>query len=232
MKAVGVKHTAVGFMGGHTQHPSYKEVCEGNTGHIETTEVEYDDTKTNYDNLVKLFFETHDFTKPMVKVPILVSSICLVYSTPTLKKRRLPKNYIQILTQKGYKVATMLKPASTFWKAEDYHQQYYEHKGTRPYCHAYKDFLVLHYFYTHLILKLMKKINYFLVAGAALLTFSCQSPQDKAKKMAEKDSIAAVNHEAAAIDQAASSVEKLSVVRVKALGAVVNDSLLKSKCQS
>jgi len=46
---------------------------------------------------------------------------------------------VSFLTKKeGYKVATMLKPLSTFWKAEDYHQQYYEHKGTTPYCHVYK----------------------------------------------------------------------------------------------
>ena len=45
--------------------------------------------------------------------------------------------YIGKLIQKGYKVATMLKPASTFWRAEDYHQQYYQHKGTKPYCHKY-----------------------------------------------------------------------------------------------
>ncbi len=75
----------------------------------------------------------------------------------------------------------------------------------------------------------MKKINYFLVAGAALFTFSCHSPQDKAKKMAEKDSVAAVNHEAAAIDQAASSVENAVMARVKALGSVVNDSISKIK---
>ncbi len=138
MKADGVKHTAVGFMGGQVEQPSYKQVCEGNTGHLELTAVEYDDTKTNYENLVKLFFETHDFTQTNGQGPDIGEQYlsCIFYSTPG--EKAIAEKHIDILTLKGYKVATMLKPASTFWKAEDYHQQYYEHKGTRPYCHAYK----------------------------------------------------------------------------------------------
>jgi peptide methionine sulfoxide reductase msrA/msrB len=138
MKAAGVKHTAVGFMGGHLEHPTYKQVCEGNTGHLEVTRVEYDDQKTNYEDLVKLFFETHDFTQTNGQGPDIGEQYlsCIFYSTP--EERVIAEKYIDILALKGYKVATMLKPASTFWKAEDYHQQYYEHKGTRPYCHAYK----------------------------------------------------------------------------------------------
>lgn len=138
MKANGVKHTAVGFMGGHTEHPSYKEVCEGTTGHLEVTEVEYDATKTGYDDLVKLFFETHDFTQTNGQGPDIGEQYlsCIFYSTSD--EKAIAEKRMEELTSKGYKVATMLKPASKFWKAEDYHQQYYEHKGTRPYCHAYK----------------------------------------------------------------------------------------------
>ncbi|WP_255490483.1 bifunctional methionine sulfoxide reductase B/A protein [Dysgonomonas sp. 511] len=138
MKADGVKHTAVGFMGGHVDNPSYEQVCRKNTGHLETTEVDYDTSKTSYENLMKLFFETHDFTQTNGQGPDIGPQYlsCIFYSNE--EEKDIAEKYIKTLEDKGYKVATMLKPASTFWKAEDYHQQYYEHKGTSPYCHVYK----------------------------------------------------------------------------------------------
>ncbi|MBK5723077.1 bifunctional methionine sulfoxide reductase B/A protein [Dysgonomonas sp. Marseille-P4677] len=138
MKANGVKHTAVGFMGGHIDNPSYEQVCQKNTGHLETTEVEYDTSKTTYEDLIRLFFETHDFTQTNGQGPDIGPQYlsCIFYADDNEKE--IAEKYIDILKTKGYKVATMLKPLSTFWKAEDYHQQYYEHKGTKPYCHVYK----------------------------------------------------------------------------------------------
>ena len=137
MKAKGVKQTAVGFMGGHVDNPSYEQVCQKNTGHLETTEITYDSQQTSYEELVKLFFETHDFTQTNGQGPDIGPQYlsCIFYSTP--QQKEIAEKYMNILSQKGYKVATMLKPASTFWKAEDYHQQYYQHKGTKPYCHKY-----------------------------------------------------------------------------------------------
>ncbi len=138
MKAKGVYHTAVGFMGGHVENPSYEQVCQKNTGHLETTEVEYDITKTSYEELVKLFFETHDFTQTNGQGPDIGPQYlsCIFYTTN--EEKEIAEKYVKILESKGYKVATMLKQASTFWMAEGYHQQYYEHKGTKPYCHVYK----------------------------------------------------------------------------------------------
>lgn len=138
MKAAGVSHTAVGFMGGNVDHPTYEQVSRKNTGHLETTEVEYNTTKTSYEDLVKLFFETHDFTQTNGQGPDIGPQYlsCIFYADDIQKN--IAEKYIKILESKGYKVATMLKPVSTFWKAEDYHQQYYEHKGSTPYCHIYK----------------------------------------------------------------------------------------------
>lgn len=137
MKAPGVKQTNVGFMGGHVDHPTYEQVCEKNTGHLETTEVLYDASQTSYEAMLKLFFETHDFTQTNGQGPDIGPQYlsCIFYQTE--EEKELAEKYINLLTQKGYNVATMLKPASVFWKAEDYHQQYYEHKGTKPYCHKY-----------------------------------------------------------------------------------------------
>ena len=136
-KAPGVVETAVGYMGGHKDKPTYKEVSTGNTGHLETTEVLYDSSKTTYGDMVRLFFETHDFTQTNGQGPDIGSQYlsCIFYNNE--EEKAIAEKYISLLTKKGYKVATMLKPAPKFWEAEDYHQQYYEGNGSTPYCHAY-----------------------------------------------------------------------------------------------
>jgi len=124
MKAIGVEATTVGFMGGHVDNPTYKQVCTGETGHLECTEVEYDETKTSYEDLVRLFFETHDFTQTDGQGPDIGSQYlsCIFYNNE--EEKQVAEKYIAILTDKSYHVATRLQPASVFWQAEDYHQQY------------------------------------------------------------------------------------------------------------
>ncbi|MDR1919254.1 MAG: peptide-methionine (S)-S-oxide reductase MsrA [Tannerellaceae bacterium] len=138
MKAGGVLATSVGFMGGQIDAPTYKQVCTGETGHLECVEVTYDPKKTSYEDLVKLFFETHDFTQTDGQGPDIGAQYlsCLFYKSEA--EQQTASQYIHLLQAKGYTVATQLKRATTFWKAEDYHQQYYEQKGSRPYCHSYK----------------------------------------------------------------------------------------------
>jgi peptide methionine sulfoxide reductase msrA/msrB len=138
MKAGGVTSTAVGFMGGHLPSPTYKQVCTGETGHLECVEVTYDSARTSYEDLVKLFFETHDFTQTNGQGPDVGPQYlsCIFYRGNNEKETA--EKYIALLQKKGYRVATKLTPASTFWQAEDNHQQYYAHKGEHPYCHSYK----------------------------------------------------------------------------------------------
>ena len=138
MKAAGVKATAAGFMGGNVGNPTYQQVRTETTGHLECVEVEYDAGKTNYENLLTLFFETHDFTQTDGQGPDIGTQYlsCLFYMDEVEKVAA--ENFIQRLERMGYRVATQIRPASTFWIAEDYHQQYYEHKGTKPYCHIYR----------------------------------------------------------------------------------------------
>ncbi len=137
MKAPGVKQTNVGFMGGHVNHPTYEQVCKKNTGHLETTEVIFDPEITSYEEMVRLFFETHDFTQTDGQGPDIGPQYrsCIFYADESQKA--VAEKYIGILQEKGYRVATMLRPVEIFWKAEDYHQQYYDHKGSTPYCHKY-----------------------------------------------------------------------------------------------
>ena len=138
MKAEGVEATSVGFMGGRDSNPTYNQVCTGLTGHLECVEIEYDETKTSYASLVKLFFETHDFTQTDGQGPDLGSQYlsCIFYNNES--EKQIAEKYITILSDKSFRVATKLQPASIFWKAEDYHQQYYEKKGNQPYCHFYR----------------------------------------------------------------------------------------------
>lgn len=138
-KAKGVRATTVGYMGGHTMNPTYKEVCSDTTGHLETVEVLYDTTQTSYENLVKLFFEIHDFEQTNGQGPDIGSQYHSAIFYVNDEQKKIAEKYIKILTGKGYKVATKLYPASKneFWDAEDYHQNYYEKKNGVPYCHAY-----------------------------------------------------------------------------------------------
>ncbi len=138
MKAKGVIETTVGYMGGHTQHPTYQEVCTGLTGHAETTKVVFDNSKTSYDEMVKLFFETHDFTQIGGQGPDIGDQYRSVIFYNSDKQKETAEKYIKILKEKGYTVATKLQPTSEFWKAEDYHQEYYEKKQGSPYCHIYR----------------------------------------------------------------------------------------------
>ena len=137
-KAKGVKYTAVGFMGGSIDNPSYEEVCTGTTGHIETTEVIFDKRETSYEALAKLFFETHDFTQTNGQGPDIGSQYLSRIFYGNEEQKSIAEKLVSILATKGYKVATKLLPSERFWRAENYHQQYYEHKGTKPYCHTYR----------------------------------------------------------------------------------------------
>ena len=137
MKAPGVVETSVGYMGGHKENPTYEEVIKGNTGHFESIEVTYDPSITTYGDLVRLFYETHDFTQVNGQGPDIGPQYLSNIFYMDDEQKAIAEKYTNRLLKMGYKVATMIKPASKFWKAEDYHQQYYEHKGSTPYCHVY-----------------------------------------------------------------------------------------------
>lgn len=137
-KAAGVVETTVGFMGGHREQPTYKEVCTQTTGHLETVEVVYNTEQTCYENLVELFFEIHDFTQTDGQGPDIGPQYLSAIFYTSSQQECIARRYVEILTKKGYAVATRISPASRFWPAESYHQDYYDLKGTTPYCHIRK----------------------------------------------------------------------------------------------
>jgi len=137
-KAQGVLSTRVGYTGGHTANPTYKQVCSGATGHAEALEVTFDAAKTSFEALAKLFFETHDPTQMNRQGPDVGEQYRSAIFYVDEEQKKTAEKLIAVLKDKGYKVVTGVIPASTFWPAEDYHQRYYERKGQQPYCHVYK----------------------------------------------------------------------------------------------
>ena len=133
----GVVEVTTGFMGGELENPTYEQVYQDNTGHIETICVNYDPRIISYESLTKLFFEMHDPTQVDGQGPDLGTRYRSAIFYNDMEERVCAEKLIGILQQKGYVVATELRQASTFYAAEEYHQHYYQKRGTTPYCHAY-----------------------------------------------------------------------------------------------
>ena len=136
-EAPGVVSTTAGYTGGHTENPTYREVCGNDTGHAEAVEVIYDPTKTTYEALAKLFFETHDPTQVDGQGPDVGDQYRSAIFTLDAEQKQVAEKLIRTLEAKGLEVATQVVAAGKFWPAEDYHQGYYEKKGGQPYCHGY-----------------------------------------------------------------------------------------------
>jgi peptide methionine sulfoxide reductase msrA/msrB len=136
-EAPGVTATTVGYTGGTVKNPTYYQVCNGRTGHLEAIEVVFDPTKTTYEALTKLFFEIHDPTQKDGQGPDIGEQYRSAVFYLDDEQKAIAERLLGELEKKGYKVATRVIPASTFWPAEDYHQDYYEKKGKKPYCHVY-----------------------------------------------------------------------------------------------
>ena len=137
-KKKGVKDVISGYMGGLIKSPSYFQVIKGNTGHLETVKVTYDPKIISYEELTKLFFEIHDMEQRDGQGPDIGSQYLSAIFYDNIKEKDIAKNLINILTNKGYNVATSLYKANKFFDAENYHQNYYKRKGGTPYCHSYK----------------------------------------------------------------------------------------------
>lgn len=127
----------VGYIGGHKDEPTYEDVCSKTTGHVEAVKVVYDPVRVSYEELVRLFFEIHDPTQIDRQGPDIGEQYSSIIFYLDNEQKAIAENVINILKEKGYNVVTKLKEASTFWKAEDYHQDYYTKKRGTPYCHVY-----------------------------------------------------------------------------------------------
>jgi peptide-methionine (S)-S-oxide reductase len=133
----GVKRVESGYMGGHVSNPSYKQVCTGTTGHAEVTKVWYDPKVISYDELLAAFWTAHDPTQLNRQgndVGTQYRSVIFYYDN---EQRQKAQDYKKKLNDEGAynaPVVTEIAPAETFYKAEDYHQDYYNQNGEQPYC--------------------------------------------------------------------------------------------------
>jgi len=136
-KAKGVISAEVGYTGGHKDHPTYQEVCSGTTGHLESIEVVFDPALTSYEEITRLFFEIHDPTEWNHQGPDEGEQYRSAIFYLNDDQKQTAEKLIKLLKEKGYNVVTEVRKATKFWKAEDYHQAYYEKNGHTPYCHGY-----------------------------------------------------------------------------------------------
>ena len=134
----GVLDAVSGYMGGDMENPSYQDVLTGATGHLEAVEITYDPGQVSFEELTKFFFEIHDPTQANGQGPDIGNQYLSAVFYSSEEEKETTQRLIAILRGKGYDVVTKVVPADTFWKAEEYHQDYYVKKNQQPYCHYYQ----------------------------------------------------------------------------------------------
>ena len=136
-KLNGVKEVTSGFMGGHVKNPSYYEVVRSDTGHLEAVEVVYDKNVISYEKIAKAFFEIHDPTQVDGQGPDIGKQYLSAVFVNSEHEKNIIQKLISELETNGYKIATRVLDKSEFYEADESHQNYYNKKGSKPYCHGY-----------------------------------------------------------------------------------------------
>jgi len=136
----GVIDAQSGYIGGTTENPTYKEVCSGRTGHAEAVEITFDPSVISYKELMELFWRVHNPTQVNRQGPDVGTQYRSAIFFQTLEQKATAEQSKAALEASGkYKkpVATQIVPAGSFYRAEEYHQRYFEKTG-RPTCHFFK----------------------------------------------------------------------------------------------
>lgn len=132
----GVIDAVSGFSGGKTANPSYKQVCYDDTGHAEVVQVTFDPSKTSYDKIVDAFFRLHDPTQVNRQGPDIGDQYRSVIFYHSEAQKEIAERVKGERQKKHSKpIATTIEAFKSFYKAEDYHQRYYDKTGKEPYCH-------------------------------------------------------------------------------------------------
>ena len=131
-KIKGVTSTTVGYVGGHTENPTYEDVCSGQTGHAEAIQIEFDPSVVSYEELLNVFWENHDPTSLNRQGPDVgeqYRSAVFFHSQEQEVTAKASKERQQNSGIYTKKIVTEITPANNFYKAEEYHQRYYEKCG-------------------------------------------------------------------------------------------------------
>lgn len=134
MKVPGVVSTEVGFEGGKTENPSYRDVCTHTTGHAEVTEVTYDPSKVSYDDLLDVFWKIHDPTTMNRQGPDVgdqYRSVIFFHNKEQEAAAKASKEKMEKSGRFRKPIVTQIVPAERFWRAEEYHQKYFQKTGQK-----------------------------------------------------------------------------------------------------
>jgi len=136
----GVTSAQVGYTGGKTENPTYEDVCSGNTGHAEAIEIEYDPSIVSYTDLLMIFWSNHNPTTPNQQGPDIgeqYRSVVFYHNSEQKDAAKTQKEKLQAPAKErfGREIVTEIIPASTFYRAEEYHQQYLDKNSDRV-CHT------------------------------------------------------------------------------------------------
>ena len=134
----GVIKVTSGYSGGHVANPTYEQVCEKNTGHAEVCQLVYDPTKVSLDELLEVFWQTHDPTtlnKQGNDEGPQYRSVVFYHSEEQRKKAEFYKSELDKSGAFGKPIVTTIEPCTNFYIAENYHQNYYNNNSNQPYCY-------------------------------------------------------------------------------------------------
>ena len=135
----GVTETEVGYIGGHVANPTYKQVCGGDTGHAEAIRITFDPGQLSYDDLLDIFFATHDPTQLNRQGNDVGTQYrSAIFPQNEEQERKAREALDRANAEHGGRVVTTIEPKGEWWPAEDYHQDYWAGEGQRnPYCIAH-----------------------------------------------------------------------------------------------
>jgi peptide-methionine (S)-S-oxide reductase len=133
----GVLDVESGYSGGHVERPSYEQVCTGRTGHAEVVQVVFDPEQVTYEQLLEVFWAMHDPTQVNRQGPDVGEQYRSVIFTHSDEQRTTAEGSRERAAARyPNPIATEIEPIDVFYPAEGYHQDYYEKKGSEPYCHV------------------------------------------------------------------------------------------------
>ena len=133
----GVEKVVSGYAGGHVKNPAYKQVCDGTTGHAEVIQIDYDPNVVSYDELLEIFFKTHDPTtlnRQGADVGTQYRSVVFYHNDEQKKKAEYYKTELDKSGAWDKPIVTEISPLTNYYPAEDYHQDYFENNPDQSYC--------------------------------------------------------------------------------------------------